>query len=187
MVLVVAVVGRSGSGKTVTIEYLVNCLSGCGYRVGVVKHVHHKGFTVDTEGKDTWRYAKVGAKIVAAVSPDEVAIIKKTVPEINSLDQVIEFLKNEELDIIFVEGYRDLVVKRVDVLKILTAKDTACLHEVLDGTVEPILAVSGLIVKNVNTAIIQKHPIIKIPEEGKQLVNLIKQQITVSKNDQRRL
>ena len=182
MVLIVAVVGKSGSGKTVTIEYLIRQLSVEGYKIGAIKHVHHKGFTVDTEGKNTWRYTQAGAKMVAAISPNEVAIIKKTQQETN-INQIIETLEKEVLDIIFIEGYHALIAKRSNVLKILTAKDTACLQEILDGTVEPILAVSGLIAKNSKLSSIQKYPVIKIPEEGKNLVKLIKQQLSISKKE----
>jgi len=175
MVLIVAVIGRSGSGKTITIEYLVRQLSVEGYTTGVIKHVHHMGFTIDTAGKNTWRYAQAGAKMIAAVSPDEVAIIKKSAQGTESLDQVIEVLKNESLDIIFIEGYRDLVAKREDVLKILTAVDADFLHEMLEDTVEPILAVSGIVAKNTNKPFIEGYLVVKIPEEGKILVDLIKQ------------
>lgn len=178
MVVIVAVVGRSGSGKTVTIEYLIGQFSVEGYRVGAIKHVHHSGFTIDTEGKNTWRYAQAGAKVVVAVSPNEVAIIKKTLQEAD-VSHIVETLKNEEsLDIIFIEGHHKLIAKRSDVLKILTTKDTDSLQEILNETVEPILSVSGLIAKNSKLSSIQKYPIIKIPEEGQTLVELIKQQLT---------
>jgi molybdopterin-guanine dinucleotide biosynthesis protein MobB len=178
MVLVVAAVGRSGSGKTVTLEYLISQLTTEGYKIGAIKHVHHKGFTIDTEGKNTWRYAQAGAKIVAAVSPDEVAIIKKTSQELNNLDQIIETLSKEQLDAIFIEGYHGLIAKRADILKILVAKDESSLKETMEGTMEPILAVSGLIAKNTDATTIQGLPVIKIPEDGKKLVELIKQQLT---------
>ncbi|MCL2643250.1 MAG: molybdopterin-guanine dinucleotide biosynthesis protein B [Candidatus Bathyarchaeota archaeon] len=178
MVLIVAVVGRSGSGKTVVIEYLIKYFSEGGYRVGAVKHVHHRGFTVDTEGKNTWRYAQAGARVVAAVSPDEVAVMfKKTFCEGgDSLDQLIEVLGGELLDIVFIEGYRDLVAKRVDVLKVVTAKDVVCLQEMLEeGVVESILAVSGLVAKNSEEFLEGlKYPVVKVPEEGHVLVDLIK-------------
>ncbi|MCL2691194.1 MAG: molybdopterin-guanine dinucleotide biosynthesis protein B [Candidatus Bathyarchaeota archaeon] len=180
MVLIVAAVGRSGSGKTVTIEYLVRQLSVEGFKVGVVKHVHHRGFTIDTEGKNTWRYAQAGAKVVVAISPDEVAIIRKVSPEVESLDNIIEVLERDDsLDIIFIEGYHDLVAHRGDMLKIVTAIDVVCLQEVLEGMVEPVLAVSGLIAKKSDCSFIQKYPVIKIPEEGKTLVDLIKQHMMI--------
>jgi len=182
MVLVVAALGQSGSGKTVTLEYLVRCFSSEGYRVGVVKHVHHRGFTIDTEGKNTWRYAQAGAKVIAAVSPDEVAIIKKTLQETEGISQVLDALRGEGLDVIFIEGYHGLIANRVDVLKILTAKDVKLLEEMLmEGIVEPVLAVSGLVAKNYEGSYIGKYPVVKIPEEGQILVDLIKQQLKFEK------
>ena len=62
MVLVVAAVGVSGSGKTVTLEYLVSQLSAEGYKIGSIKHVHHKGFTMDKEGTNTWRMPRQAPK-----------------------------------------------------------------------------------------------------------------------------
>jgi molybdopterin-guanine dinucleotide biosynthesis protein B len=181
MVLIVAVVGESGSGKTVTIEFLINQLSTENYRIGAIKHIHHKGFTIDTEGKNTWRYAQVGAKIIVAISPNEVAIIKKTVQETGSLDLVIEEMKKEDLDVIFVEGYHELMAKRVDVAKILVAKNyDDILQKTLCETVGPIIAISGLIAENSALAI-QGYPVIKIPKDGKTLVELIKQQIVIQK------
>ena len=93
MVLVVAAVGVSGSGKTVTLEYLISQLSAEGYKIGSIKHVHHKGFTMDKEGTNTWRYAKAGAKVIVAISPEEVAIIKKTEMALDSLDQMTALIE----------------------------------------------------------------------------------------------
>ena len=73
----VAAVGVSGSGKTVTLEYLISRLSAEGYKIGSIKHVHHQGFTMDKEGTNTWRYAKAGAKVIVAISPEEIDVIKK--------------------------------------------------------------------------------------------------------------
>jgi molybdopterin-guanine dinucleotide biosynthesis protein B len=178
MSLIVAAVGRSGSGKTVTLEYLISRFSAEGYNIGVIKHIHHKNFTIDTEGKNTWRYAQAGAKVIAAISPNEVAIIKKTVNETGNIDQIMESMKKEKLDLIFIEGYHELVAKRADVSKILTAKDMESLQEILIDTVEPILAISGLIAKNPKHTLIQSYSTIDIPKDGEKLVELIKQQLT---------
>jgi molybdopterin-guanine dinucleotide biosynthesis protein B len=179
MVLVVAVVGRSGSGKTVTLEYLISSLSADGYLVGAIKHIHHKDFTMDTEGKNTWRYTQAGAKVIAAISPSEIAIIKKTAQETESLDKVLESLKKDEcLDVIFVEGYHELIAKRVDVVKIVVLKDEQFLQQTLDETVDPIIAISGLIAENSKATVIQGYPVIKIPKDGRKLVELIKHQLS---------
>jgi molybdopterin-guanine dinucleotide biosynthesis protein MobB len=177
MVLLVAAVGVSGSGKTTTLEYLISQFSAEGYNVGAIKHVHHSGFTIDTPGKNTYRFSKAGSKVVMAIAPEEVAIIKKTPQELNDLDQIIALLEKEELDIIFIEGLHGLIAKKAEIPKIITAKDQAGLAETMKGTVDPILAISGLIAKNSETPTLKNLPVIRIPEDGKKLVELIKHQM----------
>ncbi len=177
MVLVVAAVGMSGSGKTVTLEYLISRLSAEGYRVGSIKHVHHKGFSMDREGTNTWRYAQAGSKVIVAISPEEIDIIKKTHIALNDLDRVIALLENEELDIVFIEGFHSLIAKRQDVPKIVTAKDEIGLGQTLEGTVDPIIAVAGVVAKIIAAKSFRGVPIIKVPEEGQKLVELIKNRL----------
>ena len=177
MVLVVAAVGMSGSGKTVTLEYLISQLSAEGYRVGSIKHVHHKGFTMDREGTNTWRYAKAGSKVIVAISPEEIDIIKKTRMALNDLDRVIALLQNEELDVVFIEGFHSLIAKRQDVPKIVTAKDQQGLEQTLEGTVDPIIAVAGVVAKNSSSQTYRGIPFIKVPEDGQILVELIKNRL----------
>jgi molybdopterin-guanine dinucleotide biosynthesis protein B len=182
VVLVVAAVGKSGSGKTVTIECLIEQFSAENYRVGAVKHIHHKGFTIDTEGKNTWRYAKAGAMVIVAISPDETVIIKKVRQETDSLDKVIESIKKDgDIDIIFIEGYHELISKRDDIVKIIVAKEEKVLQKMLDETVGPIVAVSGLVSENIEKRVVQGYPVIKIPEEGKKLFELIKHMLSIQK------
>jgi molybdopterin-guanine dinucleotide biosynthesis adapter protein len=177
MVLVVAAVGVSGSGKTVTLEYLVSMLSAEGYRIGSIKHVHHKGFTMDREGTNTWRYAKAGAKVIVAISPDEIDIIRKTEMALKDLDKIIALLAAENLDIVFIEGFHSLIARRQDVPKIITAKDQEGLEQTLEGTVQPIIAIAGIVSQNTVNPAYKGIPIIKVPEDGQKLVDLIKEQI----------
>jgi molybdopterin-guanine dinucleotide biosynthesis adapter protein len=176
-VLVIAAVGVSGSGKTVTLEYLISHLSAEGYQIGSIKHVHHKGFTMDKEGTNTWRYAKAGSKVIVAISPEEIDIIKKTEMALNDLDQIIALLEQEKLDIVFIEGFHSLIAKRVDVPKIITAKNSEGLEETLQGTVEPIIAITGIAATNATNTSYGNIPIIKIPEEGQKLITLVKEQL----------
>lgn len=175
--MIIATIGVSGSGKTTTIEYLVTQLSIQGYKIGTIKHVHHKGFTIDKEGTNTWRYAKAGSKVIMAVSPEEIDVIRKTDSEIKDLDKILGYLENEDLDIIFVEGFHSLIAKRIDVQKIITAKDQTGLESTLEGTNGPILAISGVFAKNTNNTTYHNLPVIRIPENGKELLELIKKQI----------
>jgi molybdopterin-guanine dinucleotide biosynthesis protein MobB len=175
-VLVIAAVGKSGSGKTTTLEYLVSKLAGEGYRIGAIKHIYHKGFKVDKEGTNTWRYAKAGAKVITAVSAEQIVVIKKAETELTSLEKVIGLLGNEQLDIIVVEGFRGLIEKRKDVLKIITAKDEDTLKKTLEETVPPIIAVTGVIGKQ-KPKIKLEIPILNIPDEGEHLLKLVKEHL----------
>jgi molybdopterin-guanine dinucleotide biosynthesis protein B len=179
-VLVMAAVGVSGSGKTVTLEYLISCLSAEGFQIGSIKHVHHKGFTMDKEGTNTWRYAKAGSKVIVAISPEEIDIIKKTEMALSDLDQIIALLENEKLDIVFIEGFHSLIAKRPDVPKIITAKNREGLEETLQGTVEPVIAITGVVAKNATNTVFGTIPVIKIPEEGQKLIALVKEQLEKS-------
>jgi molybdopterin-guanine dinucleotide biosynthesis protein MobB len=172
----------SGSGKTVTLEYLISSLSKEGVRVGSIKHVHHKGFTMDKEGTNTWRYAQAGSKVIVAISPEEIDIIKKTQMALNDLDRIIALLEDEKLDVVFIEGFHSLIAKRQDVPKIVTAKDENGLKQTLEGTVEPIIAVAGVVAKNSTSKAYRGIPMIRVPEDGQKLVDLVKNQLAQSKS-----
>jgi len=176
-VLVVAAVGVSGSGKTVTLEYLISNLSAEGYQIGSIKHVHHKGFTMDKEGTNTWRYAKAGSKVIVAISPEEIDIIKKTEMALNDLDQIIALLEHEKLDVAFIEGFHSLIAKRQDIPKIITAKDEADLQRTLIGTLPPILAVAGIVAQNTSKTCWGDIPFIKVPQEGERLIEFVKDEL----------
>lgn len=155
---------------------MVSNLASEGYRIGVIKHIFHKDFKVDKKGTNTWRYTTAGAKVITAVSPKEIVVIKKAEVELNDLQQVIGLLGNEQLDIIIIEGFHSLVEKRKDVLKIVTAKDTNSLKETLEETAQPIIAVTGLIGQQ-KPKFKLEIPVINIPTEGKQLLKLVKEHL----------
>jgi molybdopterin-guanine dinucleotide biosynthesis protein B len=163
------------------LEYLISRLSELGYKVGSIKHVHHKGFTMDREGTNTWRYAKAGSKVIVAISPEEIDIIKKTQMALDDLDRIIALLEDEKLDVVFIEGFHSLIAKRQDVPKIVTAKDENGLKRTLEGTVDPIIAIAGVIAKNSTNPTYCNIPIIKVPEDGQKLVDLVKNQLAQSK------
>ena len=132
---------------------------------------------MDKEGTNTWRYAKAGSKVIVAISPDEVDIIKKTEMALNDLDKITALLEQENLDIVFIEGFHSLIAKRRDVPKIITAKDQNGLEQTLKGTVQPILAIAGIVALNISNPAYTNIPIIKVPENGQTLIELVKKQL----------
>jgi molybdopterin-guanine dinucleotide biosynthesis protein B len=174
VVLVLAATGVSGSGKTTTLEYLISRFTKEDYTVGAIKHIHRENFTIDKEGSNTWRFSKAGSKITVAISPEEVAIVKKTSSSLDGLDQIIDFLEREQLDIVFIEGFHTAISKRADILKVVTAKNNEDLKKTLDETVQPILAITGLIAKNKSNTSERGIPFIDLPKEGERLFIFIK-------------
>ncbi len=109
---VVAIVGRSKSGKTTLIVKLIRELASRGYRVAAVKH-GECGFDLDRPGKDTWLMSEAGAAAVAMASSGELAVIKKH-PGDPELAEVLE-LVGEGFDIVLVEGYKKATVPKVEI------------------------------------------------------------------------
>ncbi len=118
---VIVVVGSKASGKTTVVEGLVRELTKRGYRVATAKHVDIKGFSMDAEGKDTWRHSTAGANPVVSVSDVETAILIKNVGGEFSLDRIFRLMP--QVDIIVLEGFSRLVLGEEHVGKILCVKN----------------------------------------------------------------
>lgn len=138
--IVVAVVGRKKSGKTTAIEALTRELANRGYKIAVVKHIPEPDFTIDREGKDTWRYAQSGAEKVVSVSADEIATIEKVHGKNVSLKEIFENCR--DTDVVFLEGFRKLVAENKDIHKIVVVKSVEDVAEAAK-TFDPILAFAG--------------------------------------------
>jgi molybdopterin-guanine dinucleotide biosynthesis protein B len=114
---IIGVVGRKNSGKTTLIESVVQELTRRGYKVATAKHINKKGFSIDTEGKDTWRHSRAGANPVTSVSDIETAVLIKNGETQFSPDQLFRF--TPETDVIVLEGFSRLVLDDKNIGKIL--------------------------------------------------------------------
>lgn len=177
LVSILSAIGTSKSGKTTLIEYLVSHLSKEGLKIGTIKHVHHANFSIDSKGKDTWRHSKAGAEVVVCIAPREIAIIKKRRDTNETLEQIIDILKGENLDLIIIEGFHSLISKRPDICKIITAKDEKDLMRTLRGTVDPVLAITGQLTKKKLELKKLKIPLIDLDANGDEILNIVKQVI----------
>ena len=137
---VIAVVGGKKSGKTTTIEILIKELTRRGYNVAAIKHIPEPNFTIDREGKDTWRFAQSGAKTVVGVSSDEIATIEKVDSSKLTLKEILKRCRWS--DIVFLEGFRELASKDRGIHKIVVVKSA---DDVLraEKNFNPIVAFTG--------------------------------------------
>ncbi len=180
---IVAIIGTSKSGKTTTIEYLISKLVEKGFKIGSAKHVHHQDFTIDLEGKDTWRHANAGSKRVVCLAEEEVTVIRKENGPSYSLECLLKLFQDDDFDILILEGFHWLVSGRKDVSKIVTAKDAQDAKKRLDGTVLPILAITGKISNILKGKLINTIPIIDLKDEGERLLDIILKQVISNNQD----
>lgn len=163
---VVGVVGGKKSGKTTTIEILTKELTKRGYKIAAAKHVPEPNFSIDTVGKDTWRYTQSGAKMVVAASANEIATIEKTLGDL-SLKEILQRCK--DIDIVFLEGFRKLVAEDKNIYKIVVAKAELDIEEAIE-VFEPILAFTGSYIPGKANL---KIPYIDVLKSGKKIADLL--------------
>ena len=173
--MIIAVVGTRQSGKTTSIETIIQGLTKRGRRVAAIKHISEDDFTIDTAQKDTWRYTKSGAQIVAGVAQHEIAIIKKVDTTKFNINQITKVCENN-FDLLILEGFRKLVEKRPNVQKIIAAKT---IEEVLDASkrYRPILAFVGPLQSQTTK---MQIPYINPFKEPEKLVNLVSEKLEAS-------
>jgi len=135
-----AIVGSKKSGKTTAMEALTRELTGRGYRVAAVKHISEEGFSFDTQGKDTWRFAQAGAKTILAVSPYETVTVQKRAADSVSLREILQKCKDD--DVILMEGFKRSVARNRRIYKIVTVKSADEAHEAV-SSFWPLLAFVG--------------------------------------------
>jgi molybdopterin-guanine dinucleotide biosynthesis protein B len=111
----VAIVGKSDSGKTTLIEKVVPELVKLGLRVGTVKHDAHS-FEIDHPGKDSWRHGQAGATAYAISSPERLAFITRLDGELPLAEIVKSYFTG--FDIVVAEGYKRTAPYRVELFRL---------------------------------------------------------------------
>ena len=91
----------SGTGKTTYLEGLIAALHARGLRVAAVKHDAHR-LSLDTEGKDSWRFARAGAETVAVADGEKYAVMHYRPTRLESLLPQLQ-----DADLILVEGWHE--------------------------------------------------------------------------------
>jgi molybdopterin-guanine dinucleotide biosynthesis adapter protein len=109
---VYGVIGWKNSGKTSLMERLVTEITGRGFSVSTVKHVHH-AVDLDQPGKDTWRHRQAGAREVVLASADRLAILVEHRGPEPELPAVLARLA--PVDLVLVEGYKRDAHPKVEV------------------------------------------------------------------------
>ncbi|CAM2899572.1 bifunctional molybdopterin-guanine dinucleotide biosynthesis adaptor protein MobB/molybdopterin molybdotransferase MoeA [Vibrio diazotrophicus] len=103
----------SGTGKTTLLEALIPKLTNAGLRLGVLKHAHHD-FDVDIPGKDSYRLRKAGASQMLVASRNRHVMMTETPDAEAEFDYLLSRFDCEKLDIILVEGCKNIAFPKVE-------------------------------------------------------------------------
>ena len=125
---VYGVIGWKNSGKTSLMERLVAEITGRGFTVSTVKHVHHD-VDLDHPGKDTWRHRAAGASEVVLASAHRFAILREHRGPEPELSEVLARLA--PVDLVLVEGYKRDAHRKVEVWRRETGHELIQTHDPL--------------------------------------------------------
>ena len=172
--VIIAIVGSSNSGKTTASETIIKGLTKKGYKVASAKRISEPEFTIDTEGKDTWRHAKAGASTVLSVAPNEFTTIKKVNTTKYTLEQLISEIP-DETDIIIIEGFKSLVGKDMTIPKIVAIKT----EDEISAALERYKNIIAFIGYNPDQKIKTEIPFIDTINEPEKLVELLNNKVSL--------
>lgn len=116
---VYGVIGWKNSGKTSLMERLVSEITGRGFSVSTVKHVHH-AVDLDQPGKDTFRHREAGAREVVLASADRFALMVEHRGPEPELPAILSRLA--PVDLVLVEGYKRDAHPKVEVWRAATGQ-----------------------------------------------------------------
>ncbi len=171
--MIVSLIGLKKSGKTTCVEALVREFKARGMTVGTVKSMVRSGFTIDTEGKDTWRHQMAGADFVISLSGNELAYLEKREGRA-SLDEIKRFVP-DGTEILICEG---LEVEDSSVLKIVAVKSLEMLPETFEirAVKGGVIALTGIMANETNEH--DEYPVFNCTEAGdvERLADLILEQ-----------
>ncbi len=103
-IAVFGISGGSDTGKTERICRTVEALSEKGYKVATIKHTR-EDFTLDEEGKDTWKHSGAGADLVVFSTPIETDfLLQRPLALENLLEKICALGK---YDVVLIEGMKD--------------------------------------------------------------------------------
>jgi molybdopterin-guanine dinucleotide biosynthesis protein B len=108
------VIGWKNAGKTSLMERLVAEITGRGFRVSTVKHVHHN-VDLDQPGKDSYRHRVAGATEVVLASADRFALMREHRGPEPDLPEILA--RMAPVDLILVEGYKRDAHPKVEVFR----------------------------------------------------------------------
>ena len=115
----VAIVGKSNSGKTTLITRLLPLFTQSGLNVGTIKHTHHQ-VELDRKGKDSWKHREAGSSRVLLLTDANLALFSK----MDSMPKLKELAGTyfSDLDIVVSEGFKNEDCLKLEIYRMSNGK-----------------------------------------------------------------
>jgi molybdopterin-guanine dinucleotide biosynthesis protein MobB len=118
--------GWSGAGKTTLIKQLIPALIQKKIQLSIIKHAHHS-FDVDYPGKDSYLFRKAGAHQTLLASHHRWVLMDEHLHDQEpDLFELIERLDKSLINLILVEGFRDVSFPKIEVYRPALGKALLC-------------------------------------------------------------
>jgi molybdopterin-guanine dinucleotide biosynthesis protein MobB len=173
---IVHFLGYSNSGKTHAISLLTRELTRAGKRVGTLKHIHDKRFSIDRRGKDTWLLKKAGASAVIAISSHEFVVMRdRAGVEIEKdLKEAFRIFRHDGTDYLFIEGFHSILREKTKVKEIVCASNKSEALKLLKLHKQSI-CILGNVVRSFRASDRSVHnvSILTLPRDKDRLIQLI--------------
>jgi molybdopterin-guanine dinucleotide biosynthesis protein MobB len=167
--------GFSGGGKTTALTTIARAMvKGRWGKIGSIKRIHDKDFSIDYEGKDTWLHASSGSSIVVAVAPREIDIIRKEEDTSKiDLQEILGIFRRSRVDYLLVEGLHKKFENVKGVKRIICAKSERQARDLLKINPGSILFITGRFANKLKGSEISGVPVLRLPRDGSKALRLI--------------
>lgn len=165
---ILSVVGYHNSGKTTVVELIIAELTKGGYRVGSIKDIHIEGFSIDVEGKDTWRHKHAGSSIVGVSAINEASIL---FPHPLGVDDLIPVFHHFETEVLVLEGFSKAYQDSPRIVCARQGDDSLIKDHLTSKTV----AISGLISEERDR--FNEIPVLNVTRDAQALMEIVKTQL----------
>lgn len=118
---IIVICGVKNSGKTTLITKLIPKFTSLGYKVATIKHDGHD-FDADVEGTDSYKHKQAGAYGTAVFSKNKFMVVKEQ-KETDESELIKLF---PEADIIFLEGFKNSVYPKVEIVRKGNSCESVC-------------------------------------------------------------
>ena len=172
---VILFLGFSGSGKTTALTSISSAIRKHHLgKVGSIKRVHEKEFSIDSKGKDTWLHANSGSSVVVVFAKKELDVIKKKDTRSVRLDEILQIFRSSKVDYLLVEGLHKKFERMRGVKRIVCAKSESQAMELMKIHRGQILFCTGRFTVKSKAKEINGVPVLRLPRDTERAIQMIR-------------